>query len=163
MEAFLQKHADKISGVLSCFDRLIFKGYLPFTYPRGMEGFLQQQQVLLKDFRDCALEHSQTVKAHAQTLAEQAGRPFIHLQKRIRKEERARQLAVRDGIKEGLVCVFSAQECCSSFQIAYGEGRPRLRKSYPRCLVLYFYYLDPEFGLLHIRIPTWFQIGRAHV
>ena len=156
MQAFLHKHADKISGVLSCFDRLIFKGYLPFTYPRAMEGFLQQQHVLLKDFRDCALEHSQTVKAHAQAVAEQAGRPFLHLQKRIRKEERARQLAARDGVTEGLVCVFSTQECCSSFQVAYGEGRPRLRKSYPRCLVLYFYYLDPEFGLLHIRLPTWF-------
>ena len=28
--------------------------------------------------------------------------------------------------------------------------------SRPRCTVLFFYYLDPEFGLLHIRLPTWF-------
>jgi hypothetical protein len=65
-------------------------------------------------------------------------------------------LALQDGITEGLICVFSVQESCSSFKIAYGEGRPRLRKSQPRCLVFYFYYLDPEFGLLHIRLPTWF-------
>ncbi len=156
MQTFLQKHADKITGVLSCFDRLIFKGYLPFSYPQGMEGFLAQRGILLKDFRQVALQQSQRLKEHAHQLAEQAGRPFIHLQKRIRKEDRARQLAAQDGIHEGLVCVFSTQETCASFQIAYGQGRPRLKKSFPRCLVLYFYYLDPQFGLIHLRLPTWF-------
>lgn len=156
MESFLQQHAGKITGVLSCLDRLIFKGYLPFSYPRGMEGFLQQQQVLLKHFRSFALAQSLKLKTHAQTLAEQAGRPVICLQKRIRKEDHARRLAAKDGITEGLICVFSTQESCSSFKIAYGKGRPCLRRSYPRCLVLYFYYLDPEFGLMHIRLPTWF-------
>ena len=46
---FLVKHADKIHGVLSCFDRVIFRGYLPLSYPKGMSGFLYQQKVLLKD------------------------------------------------------------------------------------------------------------------
>ncbi len=156
MESFLQQHAEKITGVLSCFDRLIFKGYLPFSYPRGMEGFLHQQEVLLKDFRAFALDQSQKLKDHAQALAEAAGRPLIYLEKRIRKEDEARRLAAKDGVTEGLVCVFSKLETCSSFKIAYGKGRPRLKKSYPRCLVFYFYYLDPEFGLLHIRLPTWF-------
>jgi hypothetical protein len=30
---FLVKHADKIHGVLSCFDRVILRGYLPLSYP----------------------------------------------------------------------------------------------------------------------------------
>jgi len=155
VDTFLQKHADKITGVLSCFDRLIFKGYLPFTYPKGMENFLDQRGILRKDFPKIAKAHSQTLKEYAHQLADQAGRPFIPLQKRIRKEDRARQLARQDGITEGLVCIFSTQESCSSFKIASGHGRPRLKKSYPHCLVLYFYYLDPEFGLLHVRLPTW--------
>ena len=29
MEAFLTKHSHLINASLSCFDRLIFKGYLP--------------------------------------------------------------------------------------------------------------------------------------
>ena len=156
MQSFLQQHAEKITGILSCFDRLIFKGYLPFTYPRAMEAFLQQQQVLLKDFRAFALDQSQKLKEHAQALAAAAGRPYIYLEKRIRKEDEARRMAAKDGVTQGLVCVFAKLESCSSFKIAYGKGRPRLKKSYPRCLVLYFYYLDPEFGLLPIRLPTWF-------
>lgn len=156
VDSFLHKHADKITGTLSCFDRLIFKGYLDFTYPRSMEGFLAQKNILLKDFRATALQLSEELKAFAKALADQAARPFIYLQKRIRKEERARQMAKKDGVSQGLICVFSTLETCPSFKIAYGKGRPRLKRSYPRCLVLYFYFLDPDFGLIHLRLPTWF-------
>jgi hypothetical protein len=156
MQSFLSKHADQITGVLSCFDRLIFKGYLPCSYPKGMEAFLAQQGILLKDFRTFALKHSADLKEHARHLADEAGRPFIPLKERLRKEDRVRQMIRQEGLTEGLVCVFSVQEMCSSFKIAYGQGRPRLHTTYPRCLVLYFYYLDPECGLIHIRIPTWF-------
>jgi hypothetical protein len=156
VQSFLAKHADKITGVLSCFDRLIFRGHLPFSHPKGMEGFLAQRGVLLKDFRAFALKHSAFIKAHALGLAAEAGRPYIFLRKRIRKEDRVRQIIRAEGLTEGLVCVFGVQESCSSFKIAYGEGRPQLRRTYPRCLVLYFYYLDPECGLIHVRLPTWF-------
>ncbi len=157
VQSFLQRHADKITGILSCFDRLIIKGYLPFSYPSGMEGFLRYHDILIKDFPKLAKEQSALLKEHAHQLAKQAGdRPVIPLAHKMRKEDFARQLAQKDGITEGLICVLSVQESCSSFKIAYGQGRPCLRKSQPRCLVFYFYYLDPEFGLLHIRLPTWF-------
>lgn len=156
MESFVQQHAEKITGILSCFDRLILKGYLPFSYPLGMEGFLDRHHIRIKDFPRLAKEQSAALKEHARRLAEQAGRPVIPVPYKIRKEEHARRLAQKDGITEGLVCVFTTQEACPSFKIAYGIGRPRLVRSKPRCLVLYFYYLDPEFGLLHIRLPTWF-------
>ena len=147
MQSFVAKHTEQIIGTLSCFDRLIFKGYLPCSHPKGMEAFLAQRGILLKDFRTLALEQSAAVKEHARSLAEQAGRPFFFLQKRIRKEDRVRQLIRAEGLTQGLVCVFAVQETCASFKIAYGQGRPCLRKSYPRCLVLYFYYLDPVCGL----------------
>lgn len=156
MQSFIAKHAEQITGVLSCFDRLIFKGYLPCSHPKGMEAFLAQRGILLKDFRAFALKQSATIKEHARALADQAGRPFIFLDKRIRKEDRVRQLIRAEGLTQGLVCVFAVQETCTSFKIAYGQGRPCLRKTYPRCLVLYFYYLDPQYGLLHVRLPTWF-------
>src|ERR1035438_8185339 len=145
VQSFVQRHADKITGILSCFDRVIIKGYLPFSYPLGM------------DFPERAKKQSALLKEHAHQLAKQAGdRPVIPLTRKTRKEEFAHQLAHKDCITEGLICVFSVQESCSSFKIAYGKGRPHLRKSQPRCVVFYFYYLDPEFGLLHIRLPTWF-------
>lgn len=156
MESFVHKHADKITGILGCFDRMILKGYLPFGHARGMEGFLFQQNILIKHFPKLAKEQSSRLKEHARQMAAQAGRPIIPVAYKVRKEEEARKLAQKDGIREGLVCIFTTQEACSSYKIAYGEGRPRLVPSRPRCLVLYFYFLDPEFGLLHLRLPTWF-------
>lgn len=158
MQSFLHKHADKITGTLSCFDRLIFKGYLPISYPQGMENFLRDRDVLLKDFKTFGPQQAQRLKDHAQQLAQQAGRPFVYCDRRLRKEEHARQLAQQDRLTEGLVCVFSVLETCPTFRILYGNGRPRLKKDYRRCLVLYYYFLDPEFGLLHIRVPTWFPL-----
>jgi hypothetical protein len=158
MDSFLHKHADKITGTLFCPDRLIFKGYLPFTYPRSMEGFLADHDVLLKDFKDFGPQQAVRIKEHARQLADQSGCTFRFLERKVRKEELARQLAQQQGLREGLVAVFSTMETCPSFRILYGKGRPHLKKDFRRCLVLYFYFLDPEFGLLHVRLPTWFPL-----
>jgi hypothetical protein len=158
VESFVPKHADKITGSLFCPDRLIFKGYLPFSYPQGMEGFLADRGVLLKDFKEFGPQQALRLKEHAQQLAELSGRTFCFLARKIRKEEFARQIAQQQGITEGLVAVFSTMETCPTFRILYGKGRPRLKKDYRRCLVLYFYFLDAEFGLLHVRLPTWFPL-----
>ena len=156
MEQFIVKHADTITGALSCFDRIVFKGYLPIGYPEAMERFLNRHNVLFKDFKNLARACSDTLKSHAQETARKAGRPFLFLKGSVRKEDEARQIARRDGIDQGLVCVFSVQESSPSFRLRYGEGRPRLTSCEPRCLCLYFYYLDRDFGLMHVRIPTWF-------
>ena len=57
---------------------------------------------------------------------------------------------------KGLVCVFTAVEPCGPFQIAHGKGRLRIEAARRKCLFLYFYYLDPKLGLIHVRIQTWF-------
>jgi hypothetical protein len=156
--SFVQQHQDKITGVLSCFDRLIFKGHLPISHAQGMAGFLQRHGKLLKDFKTFAPEQADRIKAHAQTLAEQAGRPYHYLGQKLRQEEFARELAQKDGVTEGLVCVLATLETTPSFAIAYGYGRPQLVRRKRRCLVVYFYYLEPEFGLIHVRLSTWFPL-----
>ncbi len=92
MHSFIQKHQDKITGILSCFDRLILKGYLPFSYPQSMEGFLFQNHILIKDFPALAKEQSTLLKDNARQLAQQAGRPMIPVPYKIRKEDYARKL-----------------------------------------------------------------------
>jgi hypothetical protein len=37
---FVQKHQADVTGVLSSFDRMLFKGYLPLRTPEAMEGWL---------------------------------------------------------------------------------------------------------------------------
>jgi hypothetical protein len=155
VEKFMQKHQDHITGIISVFDRIIFKGYLPFCYPDGAETFLRHQGVLLKDFRTFTSTHTETLKKHAEKVADDAGRPYEYQRNKIRKEDYAREIALRDGIAEGLVCVIARNEENHSFGMRYGTGRPVLVKNSPQCLTLYFYYMDRNFGLMHIRLSTW--------
>jgi hypothetical protein len=71
-------------------------------------------------------------------------------------EDSARALAAQDGITEGLVCVYGTQECCHTFRIRYGERGPLLGTDVRRCLVIYYYFLDRDFGLMHVKVQTWF-------
>jgi len=155
--AFVDRHSDRITGVLSSFDRVIFKGHLrPICWGEGMERFMGRRGVLIKDFKRFVQEHSETVKAHAKKVAEKAGRPYETLSRQIDKEKRARQIAKRDGIEDGLVCVFSALEGAQSFRVVGGKGRPRIVNAMRKCLCLYFYILHKRFGLVHVRIQSWF-------
>jgi hypothetical protein len=45
MKAFLEKHNLKITGVPSCFDRMLFRGYLPIMSGAAMAQFLSQEGV----------------------------------------------------------------------------------------------------------------------
>jgi len=120
-----------------------------------MAYFLDRLGVhIARDFGDFVKQASQKVIAHAEALAKKAGRPFVYQDRVVHgKDELARQIAARDGITQGLICVFSTVEPAMCFALAgAGAIRPRLRK----CLHLYFYVIDRELGFIHIRLQTWF-------
>lgn len=129
MEPFIQKHDAIIEGVLSTFDRVLIKGYLPLSRPEVMASLMGQHGLLLKDFKRFVVEQSAAVGLHAKALAERAGRPYLYLRGAVRKEEMARAMALRDGVEEGLIGVFGVVEACQSFNLAYGKGKPRLQMS----------------------------------
>ncbi len=48
---FIANHQDQISGVLSGFDRLVFRGTLrSIAHAAGMNQYLCSNQILLKNF-----------------------------------------------------------------------------------------------------------------
>jgi len=165
MDTFLSIHQNDVIGTLSMFDRMIFKGYLTHLFPQGAFGrFLSAQGVLLKDFAQYVEQATRALKEHAQHLAKEADRPFIYLASATTKargqskEDLARAIAARDGITEGLVCVFSVLETCTTFAVQGNRETHKLEvvRRPRKCLHFYFYYLDAEFGLMHIRLQSWF-------
>jgi hypothetical protein len=51
MHEFIAKHEDKITGTLSGFDRLVFRGTLrSIAHEERMMRYLWANQILLKDF-----------------------------------------------------------------------------------------------------------------
>ena len=45
MEKFIERHADNIIGTLSCFDRILFRDYLPIMSGAAMALYLKSQGV----------------------------------------------------------------------------------------------------------------------
>jgi hypothetical protein len=114
--------------------------------------------VLMKDFGTCVLGLSEQVVEHAKELARQAGRPYVYLpSSKDSKEELALQIVARDGIKQGLIAVFACVEPCQSFDLRKDRVTKHLElvSKERKCLHLYFYYLDREFGLMHVRLQSW--------
>ena len=157
MHSFIQKFTAKVTGTLECFDRVIFKGHVrPLSFPEGMETLLARHGLLIKDFARFVETHSDRLVQHAKSMAANEKRPYQYLPRKIRKDEQARRIAERDGIRQGLICIFAELESCPSFKVAYAHHRPRIQAAYRKCLCLYYYFLDPQLGLIHVRLQTWF-------
>jgi hypothetical protein len=159
MERFLVRHKDRVIGVLSGFDRVLFRGSLrSISYLSGMNKFLSSHGVLYKDFGRFAEGLSTRVKDHSKGVAEAAGRPWIYLQSpSASKEELARKIMIRDHLKEGLICVLVCVEPCQTFAIRK-DARSKhiiLVPAQRKCSFLYFYFIDREFGFMHLRLQSW--------
>jgi hypothetical protein len=164
MSVFEDIHAERVSGSLTMFDRLIFKGHLRRLYaPGAISAFLWSQGFPMKEFSRYAQEATATITANVKAIAAEAERPYIYLDhattrdKGQSKEDLARQIAARDGVTEGLVCVISIVEPAWSFDVRpdpathWLVARPRQRK----CVHHYLYLVDPELGFMHICIQSW--------
>lgn len=100
MERFLARQSTRIAGVVRGFDRLLFRGTLrSISFVDGMDRFLASQRVLYKDFAAFAA----------------------------RVTARVREIATRDGITDGLVCMFSCVESCMALTVRGDRAAKRLR------------------------------------
>ena len=147
----------RIEGVLSCFDRVIFRGYLPLSYPQGMGSFLYQQNIPLKQFVPYATETGERIKEHVKKRIAEAGAPYRHLASKEPMEELARKIVREKGIRQGIVCGFSQMETSRSYRFEFIR-KPALRRDYRRTLVQYVFIMHAVLGLIHVKIHTWFPL-----
>ena len=69
MDTFVQKFAGKIKGVLSGFDRIVFKGCLrPLMFADGAMSFFRSRGVLNKDYKDWVMAQSNAIVEQMATL-----------------------------------------------------------------------------------------------
>jgi hypothetical protein len=163
MDRFLSRFRSKISGVLSGFDRLVFRGtLLPLVREGGMYAFLCRAGVRLLDFRDFVLRSSEKVKAAALADAERDGRPIRYLESsQVKKDVLAERLLAEHPVQQGLVCAFKTVEPCMSFEYHRSQdpNERGLRLRPKKCLHLYKYFIHPAFGLMGARLQTWFPFN----
>ena len=159
MDLFLQRHADKITGVLSCWDRVVITNTIPgICYAQGMTGFLNANRIRIFDYPKWAEPLRNQIRQNAEKLAAEAGLEIEFIRKNnFRKEQRVRQTLLTRGEHPGLVHVFSAMEPCASYTPWHDKrtGRTYLKPATAKCLHYYFYFVLPQLGLCYLRVPTW--------
>jgi hypothetical protein len=165
VKSFIRRHGEKINAILECFDRVILRGHLPMANVGYFLTWMHSKRIGLNlkqlpegwwNFKEAAPSFAAQLKAHAQATAAAAGRPYRHLASHERMEASARALAEQDGLAEGLVCVYGTLENCHTFRVRYGVRGPDLGPDVRRCLVVYYYWMGQDFGLLHGKLQTWF-------
>jgi hypothetical protein len=160
MQEFIAKHREEIAGVLSGFDRLVFRGTLrSVSHVNGMDTYLAMNKVLRKDFARHVQQVSEQLKQASLAEAGQFGRPVQYLASpQEDKEAVARKIASQDGVRQGLICVLTAVEPCWSFDVYRNRETKQLDLvARPRkCLFLYHYRIHPVLGFMNARIQTWF-------
>ena len=163
MEKFVARYRSLVTGVLSGFDRLVFRGHLlPLVRPQGMYFFLEDAGVRLLDFKEYVVRTTERIKSASLAEAQKLGRPVCYLDSpTINKEEFVRRLVRKHPVEQGLICVLKALEPCVTFEYHRSQDHKerglKLRPS--KCLHLYKYFLHPRFGLLNARLQTWFPFN----
>ena len=154
---FFVKFSSLVSWTLSCFDRVIFKGHLPISRSFELENFVDYVlKIRRADFMEkIAPQWSDRLVLYAKGFAGNAGRPYEHFQGTIDKDAWAKKQLQASPIAHGLIGVLCVMETCGTFKLSYGPDRPcfAFRKVPQR--VLYYYFLDRDLGLMHVRLQTW--------
>lgn len=163
MKNFLKKFNQKIHGVIHGFDRIILKGHIVnFHQKNGFYYFLSMEGVKLKDFKDYVQKVTSKMKKHINDIVLETGVYTEYLNgAKVSKDEIAKRVIKERGITEGLVCVLSVVEPCNAMSVQFNSRNKKLemKNSFRKCLHYYLYYMDRDFGLMHIRLQTWFPFG----
>ena len=156
----IEKFNDRINGFLSGFDRMIIKGHIQQFYSQsGKQHFLNSNNIMYKDFGSYANKVTETLKNHVKELTEKENREYIYLNSpKISKQDTALKQLKDNPIESGLICTIATVELCSTLQVIknYKTQKLELGNTNRKCTYFYFYILDPEFGLMHIKLQSWF-------
>lgn len=125
-ERFAAKFADSIVTTLTCVDRLIFKGYLPFGGDQQLNQFVDRPGIRRMDFLPRLEPLAERLVEHAKSAAARAGAPYEYLQGQHSKEQIIDKAIRERKLTTGLIAVLCCQENCRTVKLRYGEGRPRL-------------------------------------
>ena len=161
MRELVARFGKAVKGVLTGFDRIVFKGtILPLAHEDGAMSFLGWRGVLNRDYKKWVQAQTDAmVDAVDRYAREQSGRPITHLNTwRHDKEELARKRQSQTGIESGLIGVWSCLESCWSYRARYcaEKGYPQLHRHTTQCKHLYLYLDHEQYGWMSIRLQTWF-------
>jgi hypothetical protein len=160
MASLLDRYADRIRGVLSCYDRVVVHGTIPGVgFAAGMTSYLNAHGIRIFDYARFAEPLRDEIRANAERVADEHGIDieFVRRAHALRKEDRIREVLDQRGEEPGLVHILSAMEACPTYKPWHDKKTHKtfLKRDGGKCLHYYFYFIDEELGLGYVRVPTW--------
>ena len=156
----LEQNKEKINGKLETFDRMIINGYLlNLQSHRHFLYYLIQNNVKLKDFDKFASEQTEELCKHIDSYIKENNAENIYLNSgKIDKNEIVMNILQDNPNKKGLITTLSSVELCNTMTVKPNSETKKLEvTSRPtKCKHYYFYFNDEEFGLMFLKIQTWF-------
>jgi hypothetical protein len=123
---------------------------------------LASPRIGFKDFQWFVERFSAGIKKRAEQIARRPVRPLQYVgSEKASKEALVKKLLEENPVKEGSICVLSCVEPCQTFTVRCDWEKCQLRLL-PRdatCLRFNFYFLDRDFGLMHIRLQIWLPLS----
>lgn len=159
MELLTDKYSGQISGILSCYDRVLLLGTTPgICHCSGMSSHLYGQGIQIKDYPKYAQKLRDELCLGIKEIAQQEGISIEHLNSyRISKEAHIKKILDQRGTHPGLVHILTVMETCPCYKQYFNPtiGQLRLKASKTKCLHYYVYLIDADYGLCYLRIPTY--------
>jgi len=154
-----ERYSEKINGVISCYDRILLQGTLPgLCYADGMTKYLCDHNIRIFNYPNFAEPLGGQIRENAERLATEHDLKieFVRSHK-TRKEAIIEKVLKERGNHPGLVHILSAMEICQTYKPWHDKQTHRtfLKPDQSKCLHYYFYFIDEELGLCHLRVPTW--------
>lgn len=159
MSLLTERYSNQINGCLGCLDRVIITGTLPtICYAGAMTSLLFQRGIRIFDYTKFAEPLRDRIRDNAERVATEAGLEIEFIRKKnFRKEDRIRNIIEKRGYHPGLIHIFSAMESCTAYKPWHDKRTHKtfLKSVRGKCLHYYFYFIDEQFGLCYLRVPTW--------
>ena len=121
--------------------------------------YLIQNNVKLKDFDKFASEQTEELCKHIDSYIEENNVETIYLNSgKTDKNEIVINIMKNNPNKKGLITTLSSIELCNTMTVKPNHETKKLEvTSRPtKCKHYYFYFNDEEFGLMFLKIQTWF-------
>jgi len=157
METLIERYKDKISGVLTCADRIVITGTLPvLSNPKSMTGYMFAHNIRIFDYAIFAEPFRNQIRENAEKIAKANNLEVEFLRKStIRKETIISKILEKRGLKPGLVHILSVVEGCLTYEPWYNKqtGKTYFKGRQSKCLT--YYFIEELLGLCYVRVPTW--------
>lgn len=163
MKTFTEQHKEHTHGVLHGFDRLLFRGHFTgFYMSKGIYYYMSVSGVKLTTYNQHVEQCTSDLRTHIRQLAQQNQAEYKYLNSSSQsKEAVAKSIYEKSNKTKGLICVLACLETSPSF-IRRGNAALKeleIRRELSKHLHYYLYYMDEEFGWMHVRLQTWFPFS----